>query len=79
MDCTGSTRARLGSMPAHKKQIRGSVQANPLAQGLTEGGGAALVPADPEGAEDRQWDSGASMKGKSIGHLDPSPGSPAVH
>ena len=38
-----------------------------------------LVPADPEGAEDRQWDSGASMKGKSIGHLDPSPGSPAVH
>ena len=26
-------------------------QANPLAQGLTEGGGAALVPADPEGAE----------------------------
>ena len=54
-------------------------QANPLAQGLTEGGGAALVPADPEGAEDRQWDSGASMKGNSIGHLDPSPGSPAVH
>ena len=36
MDCTGSTRARLGSMPAHEKQIRGSVQANPLAQGLTE-------------------------------------------